>query len=90
MINFAEKSNGSTFIPPDRVSWHHLYVCTIENDEYKRHIFFRDYLRRHPEAVRMYGDLKLELAQRFQNDRTAYTNAKSDIVKEILQSAGWK
>lgn len=78
------------FIPPANVTWHHLYVCTIENAEYKRHILFRDYLRNYPEDAKQYGDLKLELAQRFQNDRLAYTNAKGDFVREILQRAGWK
>ncbi|NOU86217.1 GrpB family protein [Paenibacillus sp. LMG 31460] len=78
------------FIPPVDVTWHHLYVCTMENAEYKRHLLFREYLRNHPEDARQYGDLKLELAQRFQNDRLAYTNAKGDFVREILQRAGWK
>jgi GrpB-like predicted nucleotidyltransferase (UPF0157 family) len=78
------------FIPPDGMSWHHLYVCTMENTEYKRHILFRDYLRSHPEEAKMYGDLKLELAHRFHNDRLAYTNAKSDFVKGILQRSCWK
>ncbi|CAI8879681.1 MULTISPECIES: GrpB family protein [Bacillus] len=75
------------FIPPNNVPWHHLYVCMVESAEYKHHILFRDYLRSHPEAVKMYGDLKLELAKRFHNDRTAYTNAKSDFVNEILKRA---
>jgi len=78
------------FIPPDAVPWHHLYVCATDNDEFKRHILFRDYLRSHPEDAKLYGDLKLELAQRFRNDRTAYSNSKSDFVKEILKRAGWK
>ncbi|MCY9665991.1 GrpB family protein [Paenibacillus alginolyticus] len=78
------------FIPPDGIPWHHLYVCTVENAEYKRHILFRDYLRIHPNDAKMYGDLKMELARRFHNDRVAYSNAKSDFVKEILKQAGWK
>ncbi|CAH1222161.1 hypothetical protein PAECIP111891_05298 [Paenibacillus allorhizoplanae] len=78
------------FIPPTNIIWHHLYVCTMENSEYKRHILFRDYLRIHPEDAKQYGDLKLELAQRFQNDRLAYTEAKGEFVREILQRAGWK
>ncbi|MNR58995.1 hypothetical protein D3C85_1801460 [compost metagenome] len=61
----------------------------MENSEYKRHILFRDYLREHPEDAKQYGDLKLELAQRFRNDRQAYTNAKGDFVREILRRAGW-
>lgn len=78
------------FIPPDGITWHHLYVCTVENDEYKRHILFRDYLRSHSEDAKMYGDLKMELALRFQNDRLAYSNAKSDFVKGILKHPGWE
>lgn len=77
------------FIPPDDVPWHHLYVCTVENPEYKRHILFRDYLRSHLEDSKKYGDLKLEHAQKFQNDRAAYTNSKSEFVKEVLNRAGW-
>ncbi|WP_350356212.1 hypothetical protein [Cohnella hashimotonis] len=30
------------------------------------------------------------LAKRFSYDRSAYTNAKSDFVTEILQRAGWR
>ncbi|KRF13474.1 GrpB family protein [Paenibacillus sp. Soil787] len=78
------------FIPPEGITWHHLYVCTVDNDEYKRHILFRDYLRSHPNDAKMYGDLKKELALRFQNDRLAYSNAKSDFVNGILKHDGWK
>lgn len=78
------------FIPPEKIPWHHLYVCTEGNAEYKRHILFRDYLRAHPEDSKIYGDLKLKLAQQFRNERSAYTNAKSEFVKEILKRAGWK
>jgi len=78
------------FIPPKNLPWHHLYVCTEENAEYKRHILFRDYLRSHPEDSKIYGDLKLELAKRYHNDRNAYTNAKSEIVNNILNRTGWK
>jgi GrpB-like predicted nucleotidyltransferase (UPF0157 family) len=78
------------FIPPDEIPWHHLYVCTIDNAEYKRHILFRDYLRSHPQEAKEYGELKLMLAQQSHNDRKAYTNAKTDFVEGILKRAGWK
>ncbi|MCL6625325.1 GrpB family protein [Alicyclobacillus shizuokensis] len=76
------------FIPPDGTPCHHLYVCTADNAEYKRHVLFRDYLRSHPQDAKRYGDLKMELAQRFPNNRAAYTNGKNDFVKEILKRAG--
>ncbi|MWC29184.1 GrpB family protein [Paenibacillus sp. MMS18-CY102] len=76
------------FIPPDSVPWHHLYVCTLDNEEYMRHLLFRDYLRCHPEDARMYGNLKLKLAQQYHNDRKAYTDEKGNFVKEVLKRAG--
>ncbi|MZQ86578.1 GrpB family protein [Paenibacillus sp. 5J-6] len=76
------------FIPPDNLVWHHLYACTVDNTDYKRHILFRDYLRSHPEDAKRYGSLKMALAERFSNDRAAYTLAKSDFVLEILQRTG--
>ncbi|NOV01062.1 GrpB family protein [Paenibacillus planticolens] len=76
------------FIPPDGVIWHHLYVCTLNNAEYKRHIAFRDYLRKHPNAAVEYGRLKIELAQRFHHDRSAYSKGKSEFVEGILAISG--
>jgi GrpB-like predicted nucleotidyltransferase (UPF0157 family) len=33
---------------------HHLYVCPPDNEEYRRHITFRDHLRAHPEDANAY------------------------------------
>lgn len=35
----------------DHLQKHHLYVCTEDSPELRRHIAFRDYLRSHPEAA---------------------------------------
>ncbi|WP_274436616.1 GrpB family protein [Alicyclobacillus sp. ALC3] len=78
------------FIPPIGLPQHHLYVCTVDNAEYERDILFRDYLRNHPEETKRYGELKLELAHQFPNDRVSYTTGKSDFVNEILKRAGWQ
>ncbi|WP_163582853.1 GrpB family protein [Gracilibacillus saliphilus] len=78
------------FIPPDKMPWHHLYVCTIDNAEFRRHIKFRDYLRNHPQVAKDYGELKLKLVKEFHNDHKAYTNGKTDFVEEILKQAGEK
>jgi GrpB-like predicted nucleotidyltransferase (UPF0157 family) len=76
------------FVPPKSMTWHHLYIVTVDNLEYKRHILFRDYLRNNPLMAKQYGDLKVELAQRFHDDRGAYSVGKSDFVHEILRIAG--
>ncbi|SRR5712691_11076806 len=67
---------------------HHLYVCSLDSKEFRRHIAFRDYLRKHPNKARQYSELKRSLAARHGNDRGAYTEAKTDFVNRILRLAG--
>ena len=50
-------------------------------------LLFRDYLRRHPEAVRRYEKLKYRLAGLYRNDREAYTEGKAGFVKRITDKA---
>jgi GrpB-like predicted nucleotidyltransferase (UPF0157 family) len=56
-----------------------------ESREYKRHIAFRDYLRKHAEDAEDYAVLKRELARKFGSDREGYNQAKSQFVQRILQ-----
>ena len=42
---------------------HHLYVCPQNSDELYRHITFRDFLRRNPEAVLKYSLVKEKAAE---------------------------
>ena len=44
---------------------HHLYVCTKDPEELRRHITFRDFLRRNPQAAREYGVVKETAAKLF-------------------------
>jgi GrpB-like predicted nucleotidyltransferase (UPF0157 family) len=62
---------------------HHLYVCPPCSAEFRRHIAFRDYLRAHPKDAKNYGDLKMALAERFREDRSAYNTAKGEFVAEM-------
>lgn len=66
---------------------HHLYVCTPNCAEYRRHIAFRDYLRRHRAEADAYGALKRRLAEQFRNDRAGYGAAKDAFVRDILERA---
>ena len=62
---------------------HHLYVCISGNQELQRHLNFRDYLRDHPESVKEYELLKLELANNART-REEYTEGKSEFIERIL------
>lgn len=46
-------------------------------------LYFRDYLKKHPELTNEYGLLKMELAKKYRNDRDGYTEAKTDFIKRI-------
>lgn len=61
---------------------HHVHVFD-DGAERKRRIAFRDYLRLHADAAREYAELKRQLAERFSNDRDAYTRGKDEFIARI-------
>lgn len=54
-----------------------------DNDE----LYFRDYLREHPEVAREYEALKLGLWKRYEHNRDAYTAAKGDFIRSVTAEA---
>jgi GrpB-like predicted nucleotidyltransferase (UPF0157 family) len=75
------------FFAPVNDPPHHLYVCPPCSAEFRRHIAFRDYLRAHSKDAKIYGDLKIALAERFREDRSAYNTAKTEFVAELTSRA---
>ncbi len=75
------------FSAPPNTPEHHLYVCAREAAELRRHLAFRDYLRRNPAAARQYAELKRGLAHCCGTDRDAYTQAKTGFITGILDRA---
>ena len=75
------------FLWPPGAQPHHLYVVVADNQQNRDRIDFRDYLRRHPEAVKEYGQLKKGLAAEYGDNPTGYTDAKSDFVRSALAAA---
>lgn len=63
----------------------HLHLRLIGDcDE----IYFRDYLRLHPDIAQAYQKIKLSLWKEFEHDRNGYTEAKSDFIKKYTKEAG--
>ena len=52
-----------------------------DNDE----LYFRDYLRIHPEVAKVYEKLKLSLWKPYQHNRDGYTEAKEDFVRKYTE-----
>ena len=63
---------------------HHLYVCDEESEELNRHIIFRDILKNNPLLVSEYANLKIELSNKFTNNRKAYTEGKTEFVTKVM------
>lgn len=65
---------------------HHLYVCSVDNEEYKRHILFRDYLRSHDEARDRYNQIKEEiLAKVGSENRAGYVQMKEENYRDFFE-----
>jgi GrpB-like predicted nucleotidyltransferase (UPF0157 family) len=67
---------------------HHLYVCTKDSQELRRHITFRDYLRTHKKDREMYSSVKLDAAAKYPADIDSYIEEKSPCINEIYKKCG--
>ena len=50
-------------------------------------IMFRDYLNTHEDEKKRYEKLKLELYQKYKDERKMYTAGKDKYIKEVIQKA---
>lgn len=66
---------------------HHLHMVEPGSRFFEVQLLFRDYLRSHPGDALRYAELKYALAEKYRNDREAYTDGKSALVEEILRKA---
>ena len=54
-----------------------------DNDE----LYFRDYLNDNPQIAKEYETMKLELWKKYEHNRDAYTEAKSDFIRKWTTEA---
>jgi GrpB-like predicted nucleotidyltransferase (UPF0157 family) len=66
---------------------HKLPISPLRSARWQDLILFRDYLRRHPEAVSAYQHLKQELARAHGRDGRRYVEGKSAFVQSIVEQA---
>jgi GrpB-like predicted nucleotidyltransferase (UPF0157 family) len=66
---------------------HHLHLVPVDSALWLERLAFRDHLRRSPDTVAEYAALKHALAARYELDREAYTEAKSEFVQSVLLRA---
>ncbi len=67
---------------------HNLHIMPFDNDFYMRNeILFRDYLKKQPELVLEYNDLKRCLALKQYASLEGYTQAKTDFIQKVVDRA---
>ena len=65
----------------------HLHLVKEGSRFHEKHILFRDWLRAHPADAEAYTELKIRLAEKYRNDRVAYTDGKTEFINGIVERA---
>jgi len=68
---------------------HNLYCCTRDSVSLRNHLQFRNYLRKNPEKVTEYSELKKKLALQHPFDIDFYTEHKTPFITKILKETGF-
>jgi GrpB-like predicted nucleotidyltransferase (UPF0157 family)/GNAT superfamily N-acetyltransferase len=63
---------------------HHLHLAPTGSRRFCDELAFRDELRVCPEISKEYAALKRDLAEQFDDDREAYTEAKTEFICRVL------
>ncbi len=76
------------FRPPlDQPRMVQIHVCAAGGMWERDHVLFRDFLRARRDVAAAYGALKVDLAERYREDRLAYNEAKTGFVLDSLETA---
>lgn len=73
--------------PSNEFRTHHLYLIPFQSPLWNERIKFRDILRNNKKVAEAYSALKIEMANRYKNDRELYTIEKWPFIKQVLESA---
>jgi GrpB-like predicted nucleotidyltransferase (UPF0157 family) len=66
---------------------HHLHFYLFEGEDWNNQMLFRNYLRTHPDALKEYQQLKINLAKKFRFDRASYTENKAAYIQKVIRQA---
>ena len=83
---FKPLDRAAPFTEPRR-DWmqHHLYACSSESDELRRHLRFRDVLRARDDFRSEYERLKRDIARRSNGDRKIYAQIKESECRDFVE-----
>jgi len=65
----------------------HLHLVRFGSEHWKKHVIFRDFLRKNPKVAQEYYALKKELAAKYGTNRLGYTEAKTAFIESAIAKA---
>ena len=65
----------------------HIHICHKGTNQYSRTLFFRDYLRNHPEEAKKYQELKIKLFAEANGDRQRYKKRKKEYFDHFFKTS---
>ncbi|WP_456278808.1 GrpB family protein [Bacillus sp. AK128] len=66
---------------------HHLHIFQSGNTNIETHLDFKEYLIKHPEDAKRFGDIKIELSKKFPENHYKYQAEKQEFVNELVTRA---
>ena len=92
-LGYSYEPTFEQLVPGRRFFWkgtstvhtYHLHLAELDHPVLLRPLQFRDYLRKHPDAVEQYGVLKKELAKSCVQDLDAYVAGKTGFVESVMK-----
>ena len=66
---------------------HFIHVVEKGSPRYINTLLFRNYLRENKDVMLEYEKLKLELAEKYSDNRKMYTSSKNDFIKNLIKCA---
>lgn len=66
---------------------HHIHMVEYDSHFWRRHIFFREYLKQNPTTKENYESLKRNLELKEWKDGNEYASAKSEFIRGIESKA---
>ncbi len=64
-----------------------IQMVIYGDEQWNKHILFRDYMNSNPDKASKYETIKIEAAELFPTDISAYSNYKSIFISECIESA---
>ena len=83
-------ANDMLFVDDDETEdtrTHHIHVVIYGSVQWRNYINLRDYLNACPEKARSYENLKIKMAEKYPDDRNAYTVGKEEFMIVCLEEA---